>query len=77
MLGVVLVQEAHMRRAFSQALSVLIVAAVFAVGVKLSIDRINDSMKAPNVETTSHMDGLHVALPNGVKSVPAGLVPLP
>lgn len=65
-----------MRQALSRALSVVIVAGLVAVLVKVSLDQRD---VATNVEATkSQTDGLHVALPYGVRDFPVDqLVALP
>jgi hypothetical protein len=65
--------EANMRQALSRALSVVIVAGLAAVLVKVGLD------VATNVEATkSQTDGLHVALPYGMRDFPVDqLVALP
>jgi hypothetical protein len=65
-----------MRRALSRALSVVIVAGLVAVLVKVGLDRRD---VATNVEATkSQTDDLHIALPYGVRNFPLDqLVALP
>jgi len=68
--------EANMRQALSRALSVVIVAGLAAVLVKVSLDQRD---VATNVEATkSQTDALHVALPYGMGDFPVDqLVALP
>jgi hypothetical protein len=65
-----------MRRALSRALSVVIVAGLVVVLVKVSLYRRD---VATNVETTkSQIDGLHIALPYDMRNFPPDqLVALP
>ena len=65
-----------MRRKLSQALSVFIVAALFGVLVKISID---PSKTEPNVGTATHptYNGLRIALPDNMKSFPTGVLAQP
>lgn len=63
--------EALMRR----ALNILLVVAgvlVSVIGSQSETGLTND-----RVHNVVVVDGLHIALPNGLRSFPAGLIPLP
>ena len=63
-----------MRRAFSKALSIAIVAVLVTIGIKLTVERIK---AVRNVETPRPLAESHMALPDGAKNFPLELAPLP
>ena len=65
-----------MRRKMSQTISVVIVAALFGMIVKLSVE---PHKAAPRVNTISGrtIHGIYVALPQGMQSIPPSLLPQP
>jgi len=64
-----------MPRAISQALSVVVVAALFGILVKTSLDRKN--VAADTYATYDQSSGLYIARPPGMTNFPAELVPIP
>jgi hypothetical protein len=65
-----------MRRKISRVLSVFIAAALFGVLVKISLDPSETAAGVgTGVRPTYH--GLHIALPDGIKRIPTGLLPQP
>jgi hypothetical protein len=64
-----------MRRATSRALSVMIVAGLIGIIVKVSFNERN--VAADGYATKNQIDDLHVALPYGLRNVPAEIVALP
>jgi len=63
-----------MPRAISQALSVVVVAALFGILVKASLDRKN--VAADTYATYDQSSGLYIARPPGMTNFPAELVPI-